>query len=174
MHFNIICCRKCSIGASSAETPTLSPNANSRAEHTPMALISPEMIRPFLKAQPRKSTNRGRRKGHTQILTDTPVKAQLESDQLQRCARKASKAMQKRSMATKRVTAKGLFSSQTSGSVGKKKLKLMPEPTAIDGESGPEANRSESKQKARQKKVQRRQEIPEIKAEKNRAYSRDQ
>jgi len=118
-----------------------------------MALISPEMIRPFLKAQPRKSTNRGRCKGHTQILTDTPVKAQLESDQLQRCARKASKVMQTtRRIATNRVTAMGLFSSQTSGSVGKRKLKRMPEPTAIDGEPSPEAKRSKSKQKARQKK----------------------
>lgn len=39
------------------------------------------MIRPFKKAEPRKSTTGNRRKGKTQILTDTPVKAELEARQ---------------------------------------------------------------------------------------------
>jgi len=44
-------------------------------------ITTPEMIRPFLKAQPRKVANQSRRKGATQILTDTPVKAELAARQ---------------------------------------------------------------------------------------------
>jgi len=142
---------KSSIAASSVET-TISPNGNSRptSGHSPTVLVSPEMIRPFLKAQPRKATNRGRRKGRTQILTDTPVKVQLESELLQRGLRKATKVTQtKQSVASKR-----LFSSQTSGSDGPKKCKIMPEPTETDVES--RETSSESKRKVKQKKNKKR------------------
>lgn len=46
------------------------------------------MIRPFKKAQPRKLGHQTRRKGQTQILTDTPVKARLEAGQRERGVRK--------------------------------------------------------------------------------------
>lgn len=49
------------------------------------------MIRPFLKAQPRKVSSQTRRKGKTQILTDTPVKAQLEAYQRERTSRKTKR-----------------------------------------------------------------------------------
>lgn len=135
----------------SVETATISPNGISTVGHSPTVLVSPEMIRPFLKAQPRKSTNRGRRKGHTQILTDTPVKAQLESDQLQRSSRKAAKVSQsKQGAANKRLA--GLFSPQTSGLDGPKKRKVVPQPKPTDTDDEPRKKRSESKQKGSQKK----------------------
>ncbi|KAG5867000.1 hypothetical protein JTB14_018163 [Gonioctena quinquepunctata] len=42
------------------------------------AILSPQDIKPFLKAAPRKSSNRGREKGRTIILTDTPEKEAIE------------------------------------------------------------------------------------------------
>lgn len=46
--------------------------------------FSPEQVRPFPKAGPRKQTRGGRKKGKTSILTDTPVKQQIELDFQQR------------------------------------------------------------------------------------------
>lgn len=40
--------------------------------------LTPEDIRPFPKAGPRKESNRGRRKGRTRIVTSTPEKAEAE------------------------------------------------------------------------------------------------
>ena len=56
---------------------------------TSPTVISPEIIRPFLKAQPRKMTSQTRRKGETQILTDTPVKAEFEARQRARYLKKS-------------------------------------------------------------------------------------
>ncbi|KAH0814052.1 hypothetical protein GEV33_008738 [Tenebrio molitor] len=65
---------------------TLQPDAVSTTAQprTPKIVITsdikltPEMIRPFPKAKPRKVTNKGRKPGKTRILTETPEKEELE------------------------------------------------------------------------------------------------
>lgn len=57
----------------------------------PQAAVSPEMIRPFPKAPPRKESGRGRKKGKSRILTDTPEKNEIEAAYLQRVARTRAK-----------------------------------------------------------------------------------
>lgn len=72
------------------------PLSSQLADRSPVAdimssvnsIVTPEMIRPFMKAQPRKSSRQSSRKGRTLILTDTPVKAQLEATQRERNSRK--------------------------------------------------------------------------------------
>ncbi|KAI4464160.1 hypothetical protein MML48_3g00014046 [Holotrichia oblita] len=46
----------------------------------PVTVVSPEVVRPHPKAEPRKSTNKGRAKGKSRILTDTPEKQAIEAD----------------------------------------------------------------------------------------------
>jgi len=48
-------------------------------EGTSTAFISPNQLRPILKAGPRKTLG-GRRKESTRILTDSPIKAAIEKD----------------------------------------------------------------------------------------------
>ena len=40
----------------------------------------PEDVRPFTKATPRKTNQRGKKRGRSTILTDTPVKTALEAE----------------------------------------------------------------------------------------------
>nr|CAD7435095.1 unnamed protein product [Timema monikensis] len=55
--------------------PSTSPSANDSY------VVSPEIFRPFPKAGPRKTTIRGgRRSGKTRILTDTPVKNEIQEE----------------------------------------------------------------------------------------------
>jgi hypothetical protein len=42
------------------------------------ATVSPDIIRRFSKAQPQKSASKGRKKGKSRILTDTPNKEEIE------------------------------------------------------------------------------------------------
>lgn len=44
------------------------------------AFVSPEVIRPHPKAGPRKGSGKGRKKGSTRILTDTPEKLAIEKE----------------------------------------------------------------------------------------------
>ena len=82
-------------------TDLTSPTSSQLADMSPAAtvtscvnsIISPEMIRPFLTARPRKSSHRARRKGRTLILTDTPVKAQLEAYQRERSSSKTKSSV---------------------------------------------------------------------------------
>lgn len=46
---------------------------------TSPTLISPAIIRPHPKAEPRKETRRGRQKGRSRVLTDTPEKQEIEN-----------------------------------------------------------------------------------------------
>ena len=48
---------------------TIDESSTSRKEY-----VSPEMVLPVPKAQPRKKKAGGRKKGSTKILTDTPVR----------------------------------------------------------------------------------------------------
>lgn len=65
-------------------TTEIARNAASEEDSGNSQHFSPEQVRPFPKAGPRKQTRRGRKKGKTSILTDTPVKQQIELDFQQR------------------------------------------------------------------------------------------
>lgn len=71
-------------------TPTVQPVA---VDETPVRVelaaaasrhVTPEMIRPFPKAPPRKKPSLRRRTGRSRVLTDTPVKKELEELQRRR------------------------------------------------------------------------------------------
>lgn len=59
--------------------------------------MSPEDVRPFTTAGPRKSSAKGRKRGRTRILTDTPEKEELRRDEQRRelAKRKRSRRNQK-------------------------------------------------------------------------------
>ncbi|KAK9686074.1 hypothetical protein QE152_g37471 [Popillia japonica] len=46
----------------------------------PVTVVSPEIVRPHPNAELRKSTNKGRAKGKSRILTDTSEKQAIEAD----------------------------------------------------------------------------------------------
>lgn len=75
-----------------------------------------ESIRPFPKAPPRKATNRGRKKRHTEILTSSPVMQQLRQEQESKAKKKVSKeaAMQPKQKKHQR-TAKKVSTKPTKG-----------------------------------------------------------
>lgn len=63
-------------------------SANQNGENTCKKLmLTPEAIRPYPKAAPR-SGRKGRKKGSTRILTDTPEKCEIEAAYLERMKRK--------------------------------------------------------------------------------------
>ena len=78
----------------SQEQPTTTmPQEDDPASHTPTKTLatniiqphfSPEDVRPFPKAPPRKIKPGGRKKGCTLILTDTPVKNQIQDQRISR------------------------------------------------------------------------------------------
>jgi len=78
----------------------IGPELSSTTPAASPSIITPEMIRPFLKAKQRKVTNQTSRKGETQILTDTPVKAKFEARQQARDLKKSK---------TRKRKGKGLF-----------------------------------------------------------------
>ena len=74
-------------GNNLAETPSTSgPEQSSTPVSVPM---TPEQVRPYPKAKPRVQSGRGRKKGSTKILTDTPVKRQIEEEEAERKDKKA-------------------------------------------------------------------------------------
>lgn len=73
-------------------TPTSDLSYEQSASISSAKLVSPEEIRPYPKAGSRKSDSKVcRRKGNTRILTDTPVKLQLQRDAEVRIEKKARK-----------------------------------------------------------------------------------
>ena len=70
--------------------------------------VSPELVRPFPKAGPRKEPRKGRKRGQTQIITDSPVKQALE--------RKSVKVAKKRKGMDKAKTEKDVSSAQDASS----------------------------------------------------------
>ena len=72
----------------SVQSEIHTPDNNS---HAAVAEFSPEAVRPFPKAEPRKNTLSSRRKRHCAILTDTPVKRALEQEKEQQNNKKLSK-----------------------------------------------------------------------------------
>ena len=74
-------------GNNLAETPSTSrPEQSSTPVSVP---VTPEQVRPYPKAKPRVLSSRGRKKGSTKILTDTPVKRQIEEQEAERKDKKA-------------------------------------------------------------------------------------
>lgn len=55
------------------------------------AFITPEAIQPFPKAMPRKSSIRGRKKGSSRILTDSPEKDTLEKEYMEKQVKEKKK-----------------------------------------------------------------------------------
>lgn len=73
-----------SMPISVTDSPARLVNVNRR-------ILTPEEVRPFPKSGPRKESGRGRNKGKTCILTDTPEKDRIEEETNKRNAMKASK-----------------------------------------------------------------------------------
>ena len=74
-------------GNNLAKTPSTSgPEQSSTPVSVP---VTPEQVRPYPKAKPRVLSGRGRKKGSTKILTDTPVKRQIEEQEAKRKDKKA-------------------------------------------------------------------------------------
>ena len=74
-------------GNNLAETPITSGSEHSS---TPFSVtVTPEQVRPYPKANPRVLSGEGRKKGSTKILTDTPVKRQIEEQEAERKDKKA-------------------------------------------------------------------------------------
>lgn len=60
-----------------------------------ITIVSPEVIRPYPKAMPRKQTRKGRAKGKSCILTDTPEKARIEQEKIAKDLKKMEKELKK-------------------------------------------------------------------------------
>ena len=73
----------------SVQSEIHTPDNNSSAAVS--AEFSPEAVRPFPKAEPRKNIQSARRKRHCAILTDTPVKRALEQEKEQQNIKKLGK-----------------------------------------------------------------------------------
>lgn len=102
----------------------MSPTANDRIG----LVVTPEEIRPFPKAGQRKSTG-GRKKGKTLILTNTPVKKQIELEAHMRSGKsKYQKSMPKSKMC-KEDTPKSIGKGKQ---IKKKKSKLIDEEDSED------------------------------------------
>lgn len=66
------------------ENKTAMSRPNKTPEKNASGIITPEQIKPYPKAGPRKRTNRGRKPGKTRILTDTPEKKLIEEESLKK------------------------------------------------------------------------------------------
>lgn len=65
--------------STSLATQTVNMNPQcSKSDRSPV-IVTPEAVRPHPKAQARKMSNRGRRKGKSRILTDTPERLAIEA-----------------------------------------------------------------------------------------------
>ena len=69
--------------------PENSPAISTKSIDSPVAHVSPDMIRPYPHAAPRTTSNRGRKRGRCRILTDTPEKAELEQQAAMKAQMKA-------------------------------------------------------------------------------------
>jgi len=78
----------------SVQSEIHTPDNNSHA--AVVAEFSPEAVRPFPKAEPRKNTLSSRRKRHCAILTDTPVKRALEQEKEQQNNKKRDNKLNKK------------------------------------------------------------------------------
>lgn len=68
-----------------------------------LKITTPEEIRPFPKASPRKGTRKGRKRGETRVLTDTPVKQQIEEEHKVKQEKKLKKEMNQSKKARRKL-----------------------------------------------------------------------
>lgn len=78
---DILPCTPSTSEASMLSTADILPCTPSTSE---VPMLSPSDIRPFPKAGPRKLSKKGRRRGRTKILTDTPEKEEIERQATQK------------------------------------------------------------------------------------------
>lgn len=73
--------------------------------HKPLQLsvISPENVRPFPKAEPRKMFSKGRKRGYSRVLTDTPEKENIERQLLEKQCTKKNKTEPKKKAIKRKV-----------------------------------------------------------------------
>ena len=94
-HYNVIVSMLSETSIRANVPPPLSTtdaeNTASSATAAQSNEFSPEHVRPFPKARPRKATNKGRKKRKTTILTDTPEKLLLEKEQSTKTTTKHAK-----------------------------------------------------------------------------------
>lgn len=77
---------------------------------------TPDMIRPHPKAPPRKPSSRGRKRGQTKVLTDTPEKLALENEHKLREQKKMEKERRARLKESKMLSKKNLKELRASSS----------------------------------------------------------
>lgn len=83
-------------------TPNIKQEPTDGVDPAKKKIKSPEEIRPFPKASPRKTTRKGRKRGETQILTDTPVRVKIEQEFKIRQQKQESKNEKQRNKKTAR------------------------------------------------------------------------
>lgn len=82
------------------------PSTSTGSKDADKNILSPEAIRPFPKAPPRKNKTTGNRKGKTRVLTDTPEKQELEliaAKKRKKEVNKKAKSVKKRLCKKKKV-----------------------------------------------------------------------
>lgn len=77
------------------------PSKSSKNSHFPVQLVTPELLRPFPKAGPRKGRG-GRNRTKSRILTDTPVKAEIKKKHNMKKIKKSSQNSKKVKKQTKK------------------------------------------------------------------------
>jgi DDE superfamily endonuclease len=77
------------------------PNSSNAALSTPQnTQLQLEVMAPYPKAGPRKATRRGRKKGKTAILTDTPIRNQVAADEANKKTTVTKRAEKRKSRAS--------------------------------------------------------------------------
>lgn len=66
--------------------------SKTNADNKSIVMLSPQDIRPYPKAGPRSGSAKGRKKGKSRILTETPEKARLEEERIKRQEKKRKPA----------------------------------------------------------------------------------
>ena len=67
-----------------------SPQVTSNKTQLSTAIITPEAIRPHPKAEARKKSDKGRAKGKSRVLTDTPEKLAIEAEKNKKCTKRGA------------------------------------------------------------------------------------
>lgn len=122
------------------QTKFVSPSTSSQGqqEQPSSSIVSPDVLRPFPKAAERKTeSNRGRPKGKSRILTDTPEKLALEGKKKESIAKPSSQnKMVKRKKSIKKalIFEDDSSDSETSISSGESVLNISEDSDQDDGE----------------------------------------
>lgn len=93
-------------------TPNIKQHLSDDLQPVQSKIKTPEEIRPFPKASPRKNTRKGRKRGETQILTDTPVRVKIEQDFKAKQMKKPKEKQQNKRTARRKLWFFKLFRNQ--------------------------------------------------------------